>query len=51
MDITRQENAEVRDDMAAMELMQYTRERLPHYEWLFAGPAMRSDPGPTHGEG
>ena len=51
MDITRQENAEMRDETAAFELMQYTRERLPHYGWLFAGSAMKAGPGSTHGEG
>lgn len=51
MDITRREHNEMGDESAAVELMQYTKERLPHYGWLFAGSAMKGDPGRTHGEG
>jgi len=51
MDITRHENGEMNEDRAAIELMRYTREKLPHYRWLFAGSVMKGDPGTTHGEG
>ncbi len=51
MDITRHENREMGEDRAAaIELMQYTQEKLPHYGWLFARSAMKGDPGATHGE-
>jgi hypothetical protein len=49
MDINRQENSEMREDLAAIELMEYTREKLPGYEWLFK-QAIKGDPGMTRGE-
>lgn len=51
MDINRHENNEMREDPAAIELMHYTKEKLPRYGWLFAQSAMKTDPGQTHGEG
>ena len=49
MDINRHENSEMREDLAAIELMEYTREKLPGYRWLFK-PAIKSDPDMTRGE-
>jgi len=45
MDITKHENSEMNEDLTAIELMHYTREKLPHYGWLFTGSAMKGDPG------
>jgi hypothetical protein len=51
MDFTRHENSEMSEDLTAVELIQYTQEKLPHYSWLFARSATKRDPGTTHGEG
>ena len=51
MDTNRRENSEMKEDLAAIELMQYTKERLPRYGWLFTRSAIKSDPGSTHREG
>lgn len=48
MDINRHENTE-HEDLAAIELMQYTKERLPRYGWLFNQSASTGDDGTTHG--
>lgn len=45
MDITRHENSEMNEDLTAIELIRYTREKLPHYGWLFARSAMKGDQG------
>ena len=50
MDINRHENIE-REDPAAIELMQYTKEKLPRYEWLCNRSAVKGKPGSTRGEG
>ncbi len=51
VDITRHDNSEIAEDSVAAELVQYTKEKLPRYGWLFAQSVVTSDPGTTHAEG